>query len=538
MELSVDLDAGHLMTAFLTVAVEGGRGARLEITAAECYEQPPTQVPWQRRKGDRADSLNGDLYGDPDRYLISGSGTQVRPEQYSPFWFRTFRFLRLRIITADVPVRIRPLTLTKTHYPLDISGSFASSSGLERRLWDVSVRTLLNCMHETFEDCPFYEQLQYAMDTRSEALFSLHLSADDRLVRRAIEDFAASGDPMGLTESRSPSVEPQYIPGFSFYWIRMVADHVNHIGDRSFTERFIGRIDAVLRFFDNRLSSDGFVISPEDNETVWNFVDWTEAWRATRGVPELGPRRANTIATFMYIAALRSAASIARFCGRAGLALEYISRADALTALVLSGPAWDEGTGYFRDTDRGVPQSVHAQMWAVLAGAVEGPQAAALLRRAAADSQLAPCSYAATLDLFDALRQAGVHERIDWTPWEDMLAMNLTTWAEDTVTLRSDCHAWGSVPLQHFPRYILGVSPAAPGFTSAAIDPAPSNLDWAEGTVPTPHGLITIRWKRAADGRRRMTASAPLAIGLKLPDTATEISDQVDSDQQTLTFTL
>ena len=89
------------------------------------------------------------------------------------------------------------MRVTRTHYPLAITGTFASSSAVHRRLWDTSVRTLLNCMHETFEDCPFYEQLQYAMDTRSQALFSLHLSTDDRLVRRAIEDFAASGDPAG-----------------------------------------------------------------------------------------------------------------------------------------------------------------------------------------------------------------------------------------------------------------------------------------------------------------------------------------------------
>lgn len=537
-DVSVDLDAGFLMTAFLSASVESGRGARLEITAAECYEQPPTEVPWLRRKADRTDHVNGDLHGDPDRYLISGSGTPERPEKFAPFWFRTFRYLRLRITTAEVAVRLRPLTLTRTHYPLDISGSFASSSGLDRTLWDVSIRTLLNCMHETFEDCPFYEQLQYAMDTRSQALFSLHLSADDRLVRRAIEDFAASGDPAGLTESRSPSVEPQFIPGFSLYWIRMVADHVDHVGDRSFTERYIGRIDAVLGYFDDRLSPDGFVISAGDGGALWNFVDWTEAWRGTRGVPELGPRRANTIVTFMYIAALRSAASVARFCGRTGLSHEYASRADALTTLISSGPGWDEETGYFRDTDRGRPQSVHAQMWAVLSGAVKGDHAADLLRRATADGELAPCSYATALDLFDALRCAQVHDRIDWKPWEEMLAMNLTTWAEDAVSLRSDCHAWGSVPLQHFPRYVLGVRPASPGFASAAIDPAPSDLDWAEGTVPTPHGLITVRWKRATDGLRRVTVSAPLAMGLQLADAASDLTEQVDTDQRTLTFTL
>lgn len=537
-DVSVDLDAGYLMTAFLSAALESGRGAQLELTAAECYEQTPIEIPWLRRKADRTDHINGNLYGDPDSYLIAGTGTHDVPEVFSPFWFRTFRYVRLRITTMDRPVRLQSMELTRTHYPLEITGSFTSSADLHRTLWDVSVRTLLNCMHETFEDCPFYEQLQYAMDTRSQALFSLHLSADDRLTRRAIEDFAASGDPTGLTESRSPSVEPQFIPGFSLYWIRMIADHVNHVGDRSFTERFVGRIDAVLGYFDDRVSPDGFVISAEDDGPVWNFVDWTDAWREQRGVPDLGPRRANTIATFMYIAALRSAATIAEFCCRNGLSQEYLSRADALTAIVSSGPAWDEKARYFRDTDHGHPQSVHAQLWAVLAGAVQGTKAADLLQRATADESLAPCSYAAALDLFDALRLARVDERIDWKPWEDMLAMNLTTWAEDTVSLRSDCHAWGSVPLQHFPRYILGVSPASPGFTSAAVDPAPSDLDWAEGAVPTPHGLITVQWKRNTDGGRRVTVSAPLGIGLKLADTATEISEQLDTDQRTLAFTL
>ena len=28
-------------------------------------------------------------------YLVSGAGTPVRPEQFTPFWFRTFRYLRL-----------------------------------------------------------------------------------------------------------------------------------------------------------------------------------------------------------------------------------------------------------------------------------------------------------------------------------------------------------------------------------------------------------------------------------------------------------
>lgn len=536
-EVSVDLDAGFLMTAFLSIAVEAGHGAELQLTAAECYEQHPVAMPWLRRKADRTDHVTGDLYGDPDHYLVAGTGTPATPENFAPYWFRTFRYVRLNITTAGTPLRLRALDLTRTHYPLEITGSFSSSSASQRRLWDVSVRTLLNCMHETFEDCPFYEQLQYAMDTRSQALFSLHLSADDRLIKRAIEDFAASGSPTGLTESRSPSVEPQFIPGFSLYWIRMIAEHVDFVGDRSFTERFIGRIDAVLGYYRDRLSPDGFVISAEGDGILWNFVDWTEAWRASRGVPELGPRRANTIATFMYISALHSAAAIADFCGRDGLAQEYTARADELTGIVRRGATWDGNAGYYRDSDGGTPQSVHAQMWAVLSGVVQGGAATDLLRRAVADTQLAPCSYATALDLFDALRIAHAHETIDWTPWEDMLAQNLTTWAEDTVSLRSDCHAWGSVPLQHFPRYILGVSPAAPGFTRVAIDPAPADLDWAEGTVPTPHGSVSVAWKRTPSGKN-VTVTAPAGMDVSLPATATALTEHTTGHQCTLTFSL
>ncbi|MBU8867730.1 alpha-L-rhamnosidase C-terminal domain-containing protein [Paenarthrobacter aromaticivorans] len=537
-DVSVDLDAGVLMTAFLSAAFEGGPGTRIEITAAECYEETPIQSPWLRRKNDRTDHIIGDLYGDADSYTVSGDGTKEQPERYSPYWFRTFRFIRLRIITAETPVRIHPLTLTQTHYPLEISGTFASSSALDRILWDVSLRTLLNCMHETFEDCPYYEQLQYAMDTRSQALFSLYLSTDDRLIRRAIEDFAASGDPMGLTESRAPSVEPQFIPGFSLYWIQMVADHVAHVGDRSFTERFMGRIDAVLRQFDDWVSADGFVISPADDGPVWNFVDWTDAWRSTMGVPDLGPRRANTITTFMYINALRAAASIVQFCGNSAIAREYLSRAQAIADCIGTSTAWDETKRYFRDTDRGRPQSVHAQVWAVISGVVSGAQASDLLRRATADEELAPCSYAAAVDLFDALRQAGVDDCINWKPWEDMLAANLTTWAEDTVSLRSDCHAWGSVPLQHFPRYILGISPAAPGFAAATIDPAPSELEWAKGTVPTPQGPITVHWTRLDDEIRLVTVTAPAGVELRPAEAAADKAEVINAEQRTLTFTL
>lgn len=534
--VQVDLDAGFLITAYLDLDIIAGGGAVVELTAAECYEQPPVEVPWQRRKGHRTDAVGGDLYGDPDTYRVAGIGTDDEPERFTPFWFRTFRYVRLQVTTTDSPVALTRFTPTSTHYPLAITGWFASSTPSDAQLWSTSVRTLLNCMHDTYEDCPFYEQLQYAMDTRSQALFTYHLSTDDRLVRRAIEDFAASGDPNGLTESRAPSVQKQFIPGFSLFWILIVGDHLDHIGDRAFTGRFIGRIDSVLGVFHRSLADDGFVISPPEEEHMWNFVDWTEQWRGTRGVPQLTGRRANTISTFMYITALRSAAGIAAHCGRPGLADEYRCRAADLTMAIRSSQAWDPDTGYFRDSDSGPPQSQHAQVWAVLAGVVRGDAAATLLRRAMGDDSLARCSYAMSLSLFDALRMAGLDELISWQPWHDMLALGLTTWAEDTVSNRSDCHAWGSVPLQQFPRYILGVRPSAPGFDEVLIDPVPSGLSHAEGRIPTPHGPIDIRWERTGEESRRVSVRMPPTIKFELAQSAHRVTEFLTDDMRELTF--
>lgn len=540
--VEVDLDVGELTTAYLALEIGGGAGASIEVVAAECYEGEPLEVPWLRRKGDRADARHGDLYGDPDTYDVAGWGTTAAPEVYSPFWFRTVRYLRVTVRTGSEPITLERISLTETHYPLAVTGSFRSSSALDTRLWRTSLRTLLNCMHETFEDCPFYEQLQYAMDTRSQALFSLHLSSDDRLVRRAIVDFARSGDPQGLTESRAPSTQAQVIPGFSLFWIFMLREHLDYVGDRGFTGQFLDRMHAVLGFFDAATGDDGLILSRPDRPAgdgkaeLWNFVDWTDRWASSRGVPSLGRRGANTILSFQYVVALECAERIASACGDPGRASEYRDRAAQALSRLRSSPAWDPQSRYYRDTDEGAPESQHAQVWAVLAGAVAGPDAKDLLTRAARDETLAPCSYAMSHSFFDAVRMAGAHDLVDWQPWQDMLDMNLTTWAEDTVSCRSDCHGWGSVPLQHFPRWVLGVSPLSPGFASASVNPSPTSLHFAEGSVPTPLGPISVCWEQHRPGVLSVTVSCPAAINVVLSDRSIHIERTTDGDDQVVTF--
>jgi len=57
---------------------------------------------------------------------------------------------------------------------------------------------------------------------------------------------------------------------------------------------------------------------------------------------------------------------------------------------------------------------------------------------------------------------------------------------------KSLCHAWGASPIYLFGRYVLGVEPTKPGYAEYLVAPDLGGLDWAEGTVPTPNGPISV----------------------------------------------
>ncbi|MDQ2687501.1 MAG: alpha-L-rhamnosidase, partial [Armatimonadota bacterium] len=62
------------------------------------------------------------------------------------------------------------------------------------------------------------------------------------------------------------------------------------------------------------------------------------------------------------------------------------------------------------------------------------------------------------------------------------------------------CHGWAAGPTAWLMEHVLGVAPAAPGFSEVTVTPHLGDLEYARGTVPTPHGLIEVSHERRADG--------------------------------------
>ncbi len=493
--LIIELDAGELTTGYPYLDLAGGRGAIIEILYSECYEKEPEAT--TRRNKDMRDNPEGRcLYGEIDIYTAAGSGEAAKGEyeRYEPFEFRTFRFIKLTVRAGEEAIRIHRFNYRETGYPLDVKAAFTSSDPSLSPLWEISINTLRRCMHETYEDCPYYEQLQYIMDTRLQILFTYQLSADDRLARKAIFDFHSSLMPSGMIQSRYPSVYPQIIPGFSIYWIMMVADHYLYFGDAELVRRYLPTIDAVLHWFRQHMESRGLMGSMP--KYVWSFVDWVEEWREGRGVPTASEHGPLTIYSLFYVLALQTAADLNRICGRHSTAKEYLLHAAEIQKAVRKH-CWSQERRMFADGPGVELYSQHCQIFAVLTGTIPDDQAPELLNHMLEQSDLSSVSYAMSFYLFRALEKAGMYEASYplWNIWRDLAAMNLTSWVEDPVSQRSDCHGWGAVPLYEFTACMLGVKPL-PGGHGILIRPNTSALTWAKGTVATAFGIVYVNWRR------------------------------------------
>ena len=76
------------------------------------------------------------------------------------------------------------------------------------------------------------------------------------------------------------------------------------------------------------------------------------------------------------------------------------------------------------------------------------------------------------------------------------------------------CHGWASGPTSWLSRHVLGVEVLEPGCRKVRITPHLGDLKWAEGTFPTPFGIIKIKHEKQANGKVRSDIQVPEGVEL------------------------
>jgi hypothetical protein len=118
-----------------------------------------------------------------------------------------------------------------------------------------------------------------------------------------------------------------------------------------------------------------------------------------------------------------------------------------------------------------------------------------------------------------------------WDPWRNMLANNLSTWEEDDVRQRSDCHAWGSVPIYEYCTELAGIRPIAPGAKKLLFKPRLRLSEAVTADVALGvDNVAKITWTTGADGEKyvELKLEKPVEVVVQMPGEAVSEYGVVD----------
>ena len=484
---TVLMDQTHLTTGHPELTVSRGKDSVIKLRYAETLMR---KMPGGRRlqKGNRNEIEGREFIGFYDEFIADGGEQRM----FRPLWWRTWRYLEMDIETKDEPLVIDRLDITHVRYPFERKAVFDAGSDDINKILEVGWRTASLCAHETYMDCPYYEQLQYVGDTRTQCLISIFNAGDTRLMRNAIDLINDSRQSDGATMSRYPSRLEQYIPGFSLWWIGMVHDYWWYVDDPEFVHRILPGVRSVLSFFEGYQKENGS-LKPLP---WWRYFDWVPNWPNGEAPQEEDGSSAPF--DLLLMLACGWAADLEARLGLPAMADVYRRREQQLrqTAHKLN---WDSGRKLYADTPRKQKFSQHTNTLAVLGDVVTGaPAHHDLMVRVLSEPGLAQATLFFRFYLHQALRKVGEGNRyLDLLDdWRGMIANGLTTLAEweerPDDPPRSDCHAWSASPNVEIFRTVLGIDSAAPGFGRVSVRPNIGKLTSARGSIPHPKGTVEV----------------------------------------------
>lgn len=503
--IRVLIDLEDYVCAYPQVVTSGGAGSAVRVNWQESlYEDARKSV-----KGNRSD-IEGKRFvsvwhirdGVGDTFLPDGGPART----FEPLWWQCGRYVELFVKTAGEALTIVRIALFETRYPFEMEDRFSCDDGRLAQIGSMCRRTLQMCSHETYMDCPFFEQLMYIGDARIEALVSYATTRDCRLAEKSLRMFDASRMLSGLTQSRYPTRIDQVIPPFALWYVGMVYDYAIWRGDRSLLMQLMPGVRGILDRHLLNLNMSGLFAALDG----WNGVDWVPDWPG--GMSPGSQGGVSALLNWQLVYTLSLAASLEDWLDEPDLAGRLRRHAAALAAR-LADVYWDPGRALFAEDAGHTWFSEHSQCLAVLSGQLDADRTARIAGALPNDPNLARTTIYFSHYLFEAFRSLhmpqAILDRMDL--WSDLEARGLTTTIEMPEPSRSDCHAWGSHPLYHFLTSLLGIRPGAFGFATVRIEPQLGSLTRVEGSVPHPLGAIDAAFRRDAE---RLHANISLPEGV------------------------
>lgn len=411
------------------------------------------------------------------------------------------RYLELHFTETRYPPEIIFAGVAEQLYPLEPQTAFSCPDRLRMQTNKIAVSTLVNCMHEHYEDCPWREQALYAYDSRNQALYGYYVWGNYRFAGVSFDLIGKSMRADGFLSITSPGNCPITIPMFSFAWVSEIYELYRHSGS---LEHFRNNAQVMRQLLDHALGmrTSGGLYTPGNAEGIWNFAEWVEGLSSCTD-EETAPYNIYLYEALMQADEMFEAAGIA--------APGYAEKAAELGKLIEEKFYLPEYGCYAsaNGKDKTALLHEHTQALMLFNGLVPEHKAGRLLEEIIKGSFI-KCSFSSMPFLIRALMRYGrkmqdyAEKRVS-DAFDSLTLTGATTLWEfppDALgeSAASLCHGWSSLPVYFNKRYILGVELLEPGFKKFTVKPYCGTLSEASGEVPTPYGNIKVSWKKTDSG--------------------------------------
>lgn len=415
-----------------------------------------------------------------------------------------FRFVRIDLLQPETTLRLKEAPAVFRYRDIPYLGSFRCSDERLGRIWDTGAYTVHLNMQEYLWDGVKRDRLIWVGDMHPEAATILAVFGAHDIVPRSL-DMACRQHPL-----------PRWLndmSAYSMWYLIIQRDWYLHSGDRQTLDRHRDYILGLIDRIDACVDADG-----TEHLAEWRFLDWPSSPNGA-GV-EAGYRA-------LLCLAMESGAELGELLG----AQEHADRCRAIEA---------------RIRKQQKPHNGLKQAAALMALAGMMPAGEACDEVISAGGAKGFSTFYGYY-MLEAMARAGRYDEameIIRQFWGGMLDLGATTfwedfnldWTADAAGIddfvpagrrdihgdfgeycypgfrHSLCHGWASGPTAWLTRHVLGVEVLEPGCRKIRIEPHLGDLEWAEGSFPTPHGVIVIRHEKRPDGRIVSRIEAPKGV--------------------------
>jgi len=402
---------------------------------------------------------------------------------------------------CELPFVPRPedLTMVAVNYPMDMTASsFRSDDPRLDRVYDFCKYSILATSFAGLYVDGDRERIPYESDAYINQLGEYAVHADPRLAKASIDY---------LSKWSTWPIE------WRQHFVRMVWAAWMHDGDADFVRKHYELLKNDRLLLGYARATDGLLVTPHEwPANPRAIVDWPEVDR-----DGFAFRPVNAVVNAFHYRNLLEMADLALAVGKQDESQVFREKAERVRQS-FNDVFYNSASGLYRDGVGTNHSSLHANAIALAFGLVPAERIDHVADWCV--SRGMACSTYFAHYLLEALFVAGRAEaalklmtaRNDRS-WLGMLdagaTMTMESWNREVKPNLDWNHAWSTSPLNAISRFVLGVTPLAPGMKRVRIAPQVGGLKAISGTVPTPNGPVSVQ---VDGGRLEVSTPVPAVV--------------------------